>query len=507
MLTVGNRPPVDTALDPNASPLASVPPASTAPSASPGPSAAISAAPTSTAPTSTAIPPPPSSVVFPVVGSANGAPGGSARDVSDRVLTAPGPDGTLFVWIPTPTGSLLALLDRSGQPRPGWPISVDRATWCSLLLPVDDGSVRLVCDNADLQMLASNVHVLAFDAAGQPMAGWPVQLPRNAWNVGRMFGDELALFAGEWTAAGDGLDGWVTTIAADGSVQRGAVTPAVERGVALELAIAPDGVAYAVASVGVFGGAGIEEGQIAAFDQTGARPGWPLSFDGIPSAPAFGEGGRILMTVGSFVQNTSRVIAIDRDGEVVSAMSGELAIRSADFAAPCGGASYVGHHGPEIGARPQAPIVAPNGTIFVFSGADQAIYSLDPSLGVRPGWPFHPAAPPQRPFYPDPRYQEPCSSLGIPAVGPDGTLYLSLQARNEDVGGSIVAVDPDGEIRAGWPLELLRSGAEFWSVVVGADGTVYALAVEPEDGEATSATVLGIDPNSTVLYTTTIIEP
>ncbi len=506
MLAVGNRPPVDTALDPNASPLASAPPASTAPSASPGPSAATSAA-TSAAPTSIAIPPPAASVVFPVVGSAGGAPGGSAREVGDRVLTAPGPDGSLFVWIPRPTGSVLALLDRSGQPHPGWPISVNRATWCSLLLPVDDGSVRLVCDNADLQMLASNVHVFAFDADGQPMAGWPVQLPRNAWTVGRMIRDELALFGGDWNAAGDSLDAWVTTIAADGSVRRGIVTPTVDRGVILELAIAPDGVAYAVASVGVFGGPGIEESQIAAFDQGGARPGWPLSFDGIPSGPAFGDGGRILMTVGSFVQKTSRVLAIDRDGEVVSTWSGELMIASTEFAAPCGGASYVGHQGPEMGARPQPPIIAPDGTVFVFSGADPAVYALDPSLAVRPGWPFHPATPPVRPYYPNPQYQEPCSSLGIPAVGPDSTLYLSLQAQNAGIGGSLVAIGPDGEVRPGWPVELLKPGTEFWSVVVGADGTVFALAVEPEDGDASSATVLAIDPDSTVLYTTTIIEP
>lgn len=44
-------------------------------------------------------------------------------------------------------------------------------------------------------------------------------------------------------------------------------------------------------------------------------------------------------------------------------------------------------------------------------------------------------------------------------------------------------------------------------MVVGADGTAYALAVEPESSDASSATVLAIGRDSTVLYSSTIIEP
>jgi hypothetical protein len=62
-------------------------------------------------------------------------------------------------------------------------------------------------------------------------------------------------------------------------------------------------------------------------------------------------------------------------------------------------------------------------------------------------------------------------------------------------------------VRPGWPVVLTRPGAEFWSVVVGADGTAYALAIEPEAGSASWATVLAIAPDSTVLWTTTIIDP
>jgi hypothetical protein len=62
-------------------------------------------------------------------------------------------------------------------------------------------------------------------------------------------------------------------------------------------------------------------------------------------------------------------------------------------------------------------------------------------------------------------------------------------------------------MRPGWPVELRRPGSAFWSIVVGSDGTAYALAIEPETGDASSATILAIAPDSNVLYRTTIIDP
>jgi hypothetical protein len=59
----------------------------------------------------------------------------------------------------------------------------------------------------------------------------------------------------------------------------------------------------------------------------------------------------------------------------------------------------------------------------------------------------------------------------------------------------------------GWLVELQRPGAAFWSVVVGSDGIAYGLAIEPETGDVSSASILAIAPDSTVLYITTIIEP
>ena len=86
-------------------------------------------------------------------------------------------------------------------------------------------------------------------------------------------------------------------------------------------------------------------------------------------------------------------------------------------------------------------------------------------------------------------------------------IYLPLAATSAKKGGSLVAVGPDGKILSGWPVTLTRPGAEFWSVVVGSDGTVYALTIEPETGGKLSATILAIARDSTVLSRTTVVQP
>jgi hypothetical protein len=145
--------------------------------------------------------------------------------------------------------------------------------------------------------------------------------------------------------------------------------------------------------------------------------------------------------------------------------------------------------------------------VFVWSEIDARIFALDSSLKVLPGWPYRPATRLVGPGWDDPSAELNCSSPAAPAVGPKGTLYLPLQPRDASVGGTLVAVDRNGSVHAGWPITLQRPGAEFLWTVVGSDGTVYALAKEPEAGNSASVTILAIAPDSTVLYRTTIIEP
>ena len=81
--------------------------------------------------------------------------------------------------MPRRSGSVLALLDGNGRPRPGWPIVVAQSTFCGLLLPVADGSVRVVCDATDVPQSdiegGRDWRAFAFDPSGRSLAGWPVQ--------------------------------------------------------------------------------------------------------------------------------------------------------------------------------------------------------------------------------------------------------------------------------------------------------------------------------------------
>ena len=134
---------------------------------------------------------------------------------------------------------------------------------------------------------------------------------------------------------------------------------------------------------------------------------------------------------------------------------------------------------------------------------------LSTAPGVMRGWPYRPATPLVRPYYADPPTRGQLgSSLSAPAAGPDSTLYLPLQARGEAVGGSLVAVGPDGRERFGWPVELTeaRRGSSGLSSLV-QTGPPMRWRSQPETGGASSATILAIAPDSTVRYTTTIVDP
>ena len=170
---------------------------------------------------------------------------------------APGPDGGLFVSIPGPKGSVVvARLDSTGRLRPGFPIGLADATSCGLLLPVDDGSVRVLCSPSELnQELNTGSRAFAFDPNGNLLAGWPIDL--NGRYTGRMIGDELTLLGRE--ALGDVVEEgkpsyavWLDRIAADGTRRSGTRIPIVEGCCLMEWAVGPDGIAYGVEEVSGF---------------------------------------------------------------------------------------------------------------------------------------------------------------------------------------------------------------------------------------------------------------
>jgi hypothetical protein len=219
---------------------------------------------------------------------------------------------------------------------------------------------------------------------------------------------------------------------------------------------------------------------------------------GVGSAPSDGSTGKVVVTLGSAKRHTTRISTFGSDG--TAALSPLLPLASADRTGETGGCTVM---------FPRSPIVAKTGPVFVYSEMDASIYGLDPGLAIMKGWPYEPssALAVPRPGLETEHEAGYCPTPVVPAAAPDGTLVLSLEARDPEVGGSLVAVGANGRVRAGWPVELKRAGAEFWAIAVGPDGTAYALAVEPEVGGKSSESILAIAPDSTVRYTTTIVDP
>ena len=427
---------------------------------------------------------------------------GSGQELGARIRMAPGPDHDLYVSIPRPDRSVLVvLLDATGRSRAGWPIVLKQTTSCEQLLPVEDGSVRLLCT---LKTQGGNgrdvVRAYGLDSSGAPLAGWPIDLDRygaEGYVAGRVIGDELAVLA--WTTrdqAHENGSAWIMTVAADGGVHKGTEVPFVNC-CDQRWAIGPDRVAYG--SINQFGDTpeAPKSSRLTAVSVAGVTAGFPIAIDGVASEPAFDVGGRIHLTVLP-LEGMSWTFAIDPDGRAVAGVSGDLGIRATDECRAIEGSCE----------GPGAPLVGRDGTTFVIQADpnETTVAGVSPAGQVMPGWPFRSV----------PGYQgigccagdsDPVVAVAAPAIGPGNVLYLLRAAKSASGGGSILAVGQDGRIVPGWPVGLKRPGSELWSVVVATDGTVHALAVEPEPNGSHSATILSLAADSTRLHTVTIIEP
>jgi hypothetical protein len=459
-----------------------------------GPAPSLSRSPSASSSAPSASQTPAAATLTPSSGTTPGAPTatlpvqGSAREIGELIRTAAAPDGGVFVSIPHESGSILVLLDKSGNPRPGWPITVEGTTSCPGVLPASDGSVRLVCANVgrdDVDFLAPRT-AFAFDANAVPLAGWPVELG-CCYETHRVVGDTLVLL--QLPEEGEPAAVVPVTVGRDGAMRGGQPRRIFQD--CCQWAIGPDGVAYGTEKVS---GLDRETPEISQLVIVGAEDDVG-EVDGLAAAPAFATDGRVLVTVGSLVEPITRVHAFEAGSHLRLATSPELRTVTAGF-------GDVGGCGLE---NPTPPLVGGDGTIYVINWA-APLFALDPTLQPRTGWPYGgPLA------VRDSRYVREdafCPSPAIPAAAPDGTLFLPLDKGDApESGGSILAFRPDGTEPDGWPVTLTRSGGEFWSVAAGPDGTVYALAVELESPTTSSATIVGIAPDSTVLFSTTIVDP
>ena len=471
------------------SPAPTTAPRTAAPTATPTP------APSAAAPTSTPLPAP--SPSLPVAGTAD----------ESSIRLAPRPDGGLFASIAARGGTVLAYLDRAGRLRPGWPIVLTGYLGCEIATDPVDGSVRALCATYHPE----GTRAFAYDDAGRQLAGWPADLLGNLdeWDRERprLVNGQLYVVTHSWNPPSATL----VRVSAEGTVRTGANlwglvagdSPAWSIG---EVPIGPDGTAYAMAYT-----ADHSATQITAVDLGGARSGWPIRIKGYASTPSFGPGGRVYLAVELPGGSKSRVLALSRSGKAVAGWPVELPIAAPE--------AWNG-----AGDVLAAPVVAPDGSAFVvaedyelpFGGT--TAYAIDASGKPRVGWPYRTSTGLVWPG------TCPCSATGCggfrsdPVAAPDGSLHLLQLAPSAGTGGSIVAVGTDGAVKAGWPVVLRRAGAEFEAVAVGADGTAYALAIEPEryeDAECetgspvpvSSATIVAIAPDGAVRYRVTVMEP
>jgi len=368
-------------------------------------------------------------------------------------------------------------------------------------MPLNDGSVRMVCRLRTALGALESTRAFGFDARGRPLPGWPVDVD-GGYVTGRLSGDTLHLLVtvpiDPQSGGGDATTAYVlVSIDAGGATAPGRTAAVAAEGNEL-WGIGPDGVAYGVlpgvASVDMKGAS-----RITRITAEGRGAGIPV--DGVASALAFDPAGGFVLLSAYPRDRNSRVIRMTRPALDVSARSAPLPFAAAD--------PQSGDTGGCTSTVPAPPQIGADDTILLYSDVDDRVLALDSSLKPAVGWPFElPAALVHPRPGPESEHEAGyCPGPLAPQVGPDGTVYLALETHTSSLGGSLVGIGSDGRVRAGWPVQLTQASAEFWSLVVGANGTVYTVAYEPSAGGRSTATLLAIAPDSTILYRTTIVAP
>ena len=421
---------------------------------------------------------------------------GNGQDLGTLIRMVPGAPGDLYLSIPATDGTVLGRLDATGAPAPGWPVFLPGSELCDQLLPNASGSVRLLCHRPaaeeGLGGMITRVH--AFDSNGQAVPGWPIEIEDVV--TGRMVQDNLTLIVKPYVGDVAELDTpepvFIVIIDAAGTARKGAEVPIACCEQAW--AIGPDGVGYG--TIRHFNDPATMD--LVAVSLAGVPDGFlPPTIYGNVSRPVFDAAGLIRVTVGSPAEPPAKTLAFDALGRAVPAGSSDL-----DIAAT----SEWWGAGP---ANPGPPIVAADGTAFIVSSAYEMtdVIALDPTGQRVAGWPYHSDLGLQETGSCPPGDTGCGGYRAAPAIGPGNILHLVHARPSDSGGGSLVAIGPDGRVIDGWPLTLTRRGSEFWSVVVGADGTAYAMAIEPEPNGSHSATILAIAPDSDIVYNVTIVEP
>lgn len=445
-------------------------------------------------------------LVLAVVAFVAGCGGTAASPPTLDSASAPSPTTTLTVTGSPDPSSALGPATPTTSSVPAVPASLPVAASAHdagvSMVPGPDGSLYVSvtrCREDEDPEICTTV-VAALDEEGTIQSGWPT--------LGGSIPSEVLGDRYEVRQTSEG--GRLVRIAADGTVTLGAVAP-----MRADAVTSPAGTAFSVRRSDPE-----REGSltVTAFDLDGVVPGWPVQLPGDVSDPTPGPNGRVYLVEQTSVEDPgagvrlgpARIIVLEPDGQRWAEWSVSL-----PEALPHRG-SWAEPY------MPMPPLVAADGSAWLVT--DTTATAVDAAGRIRPGWPYRASA-----SLGPVGWCPPCDRCGVPCaidcsdwrttpiLGPDNVLYLLQDAPSSTTGGQISAIGLDGRMRDGWPVQLRRPGGTFVSAVLGPDGTLYALAIEPEtyrDPPADSscvatesATVLAINPDGRVRYRVTVVEP
>jgi hypothetical protein len=424
--------------------------------------------------------PPPSAASATASATASGTAGPFVADCSTpAVRTAPPP---------TPAFSPRA----HGAAPKGWPATIEHAQADGRVAP--DGTAYFVDGD----------YLLAVDAAGKELPGWPQPLDFTAdLNVQLAFASDGSVYV--WGASDDTLDrfgrdgsrspgfpfrraaiadvvpmrqGVLVVSSTSGSVAcgnvRGLATVLGDTGAASStwtlrgefLAVGPDGTIYSLERTPSADGSSVTD-SIFAYDAAGAvEPGWPIAgYGGL----TFDPDGRIYLWSWTF-----------RPMPGISMEGPGLALRTAVTSVDAGGRVAAGWPKTFEGAASE-PVFGPDGTVYLsleIATATDSILAFAPDGTAKPGWPVS---------LPDGRTllstvpAVSAASPDPPEIGPDGTVTVATTGADSQ-NGSLVAFDPSGGTKPGSPVSVdwntisnvffaMGPGAGWYAI--GATGIVY----------------------------------
>ena len=336
---------------------------------------------------------------------------------ADPPLMVAGPDGGVYAAVTDGDSIVVGLFARDGSVRPGWPVHL-KTQWCTQLVAAADGSVRAACapwrsgSEAEGGLEAPVMQIFAIDSRGRSLHGWPVDVEGGS-TIGAM-GDELGVvvrpYVGDTVEEGDNEPALLAMVGSDGHVRSGQAEVAVPC-CESSTAIGPT-MAYAVTRRGYVGD---RQSDMTAFGLNGVT--WTVTMDGIASDPAFDARGNAYVSLWLGDPNPSRTVVFDPGRAPPPDGTDDLPIQPIER--------------PERGRiqYPAAPTVATDGSSFlVEEDGGTSILAIDRAGNPRRGWPYRTAQ--------GIGYQGECGQAETgcdlpsvrPAVGPDGTLYVALDA-------------------------------------------------------------------------------